>query len=429
MDLDQARERLKQVDYKILDLVWKRMELAKELTLWKLEHGVAIVQPQQEADVIADRLIKAQEIGISADFTTKLLRSIMDESVAVQRRVWQMTPPPQKRILTGIRPTGALHLGHYAGALETWLQLEDDYECFFLIADYQALGDHLSEIERIRDSVVQVALDWLAVGLDPHKSAFVIQSYIPEHAELTLLLSMLTPKSELDRNPTLKSEMENIEKTGETISVGFYTYPMSQVADILLPKGELVPVGEDQSPHIEMTRRVARRFNRIYGKRVFPVPQLKVGRVPRLVGIDGKDKMGKGLGNSIELGDPPEVVRAKVMRMFTDTKRIHATDPGTVEGNPVFIYHDAFNPNKEEVEHLKELYKAGKVGDVEVKERLVRALNNFLDPIRDRRAYFEARPQLVAEALAAGTAKAKRIAEETMREVREAMRITRYGET
>ena len=329
----------------------------------------------------------------------------------------------KKRILTGIRPTGPLHLGHYVGALENWLRLQDEYECFFLIADYQALSDHIDDIEGIRASVIEVALDWLAVGLDPQRSAFVIQSYVPEHAELTMLLSMITPLARLQRNPTLKSEMDRLESGN--LSVGFFTYPVSQIADILLPKAHLVPVGEDQLPHIEMTREIARKFNRSYGE-VFPEPEGLVGRVPRLAGTDGQAKMSKSLDNAIYLGDDEETVNKRVRNMFTDPTRIHATDPGHVEGNPVFMYHDAFNRNKEEVADLKERYVSGRVGDVEVKQKLARALNDFLGPIRERRRYYQEHRDEAKEALLDGTRRGKTVAEATMEEVRSAMRISAY---
>jgi tryptophanyl-tRNA synthetase len=332
----------------------------------------------------------------------------------------------KKRILTGIRPTGALHLGHYVGALENWLSLQEDNDCFFLIADYQALGDHLDNIDGIRNSTVNVALDWLAVGLDPEKSTFVVQSYVPEHAELAMFLSMLTPLGMLERNPTLKAEREQVQTKG--LSVGFYTYPVSQVADILLPKAHLVPVGEDQLPHIEMAREIVRRFNNRYGD-VFPEPEALVGRVARLSGTDGHAKMSKSLGNVIYLSDDRDTVTRKVKAMYTDPTRIRATDPGHVEGNPVFEYHDAFNGNRAEVEELKKRYKAGTVGDVEVKQRLTDAINSFLDPIRDRRANYEGRPELVKESLVEGSRKAKKVAEATMAEVRERMGIMYFSET
>ena len=320
----------------------------------------------------------------------------------------------KKRILTGIRPTGALHLGHYAGALENWLRLQDEYDCFFLIADYQ-VSDKADDIDSVREAVREIALDWLAVGLDPERSHFVIESLIPEHAELTLWLSWWLPLGMLQRNPTLKAEMA--ELGSNSVPVAFFTYPVMQMANILMPKAHLVPVGEDQLPHIEMTREVARRFNRLFGE-VFPEPEGLVGRVPRLVGLDGNAKMGKSLDNAIQLKDDAETVTKKVKGMFTDPTRLRATDPGHVEGNPVFMYHDAFNPDADEVQDLKDRYVVGKVGDVEVKQKLASALNAFLDPIRERRAHYEARPELVREALAAG-----RTAEQTMAEVRSALKL------
>src|SRR3990170_3427761 len=306
----------------------------------------------------------------------------------------------RKRILSGMRPTGALHLGHYAGALENWVRLQEEYDCYFLIADYQ-VSDYADDIPRVRRSVWEVALDWLAVGLNPERSHFVIESLVPENAELTTLLEWFLPLGMLQRNPTLKAEMDEFGK--KSVPVAFFTYPAMQVANILLPRAPLVPTGEDQTPHVEMAREVARRFNRQF-REVFPEPQGLVGRVPRLVGIDGQSKMSKSLGNTIDLADSEEDVIEKVRRMYTDPTRLRATDPGHVEGNPVFMYHDAFNPDKAEVEDLKQRYVQGKVGDVEVKQKLARALNAFLEPIRERRAYYEARPKLVREALAAGTA-------------------------
>jgi tryptophanyl-tRNA synthetase len=331
-----------------------------------------------------------------------------------------------ERILTGMRPTGLLHLGHYAGALENCLNFQKEYECYLLIADYQALGDHLDEIERIRESVLDVALDWLAVGLDPDNNSFVIQSYVPEHAELTTYLSMLTPLNELQRNPTLKAEMAQIEEAKETLTVGFFNYPVSQIADILLPKAHLVPVGEDQVPHIEFAREIARKFNRTY-KDIFPEPRAKVGRVARLLGTDGRAKMSKSLNNAIYLSDRADIVRDKVKSMITDVTgkhpRLRPTDPGIVENNPVFLYHDAFNPDTAEVEDLKSCYRAGRVSDAEVKARLVKALNDFLDPIRERRAYFEAHLNDVKDALVSGSKREKKLAAKTIEEVRDAMRI------
>lgn len=333
--------------------------------------------------------------------------------------------PSRKRILTGIRPTGSLHLGHYAGALENWIRLQSEYECFFLIADYQ-VSDYADDFDRVRESVFEVALDWLAVGLDPEGSHYTIESLVPEHAELTTWLSWWVPLGMLERNPTLKSEMADLEAKS-SVPVAFFNYPMMQVANILMPKAHLVPVGDDQLPHIEMTREVARRFNRKFGRDVFPEPEGLVGRVARLVGTDGNAKMSKSRNNAIFLKDDEETVNQKVRGMFTDPTRLRATDPGHVEGNPVFIYHDAFNPDVDEVNDLKERYLVGKVGDVEVKQKLARALNAFLDPIRERRAYYESHPNEVREALAAGSAYSRQVAQQTMAEVRDAMGINYLG--
>jgi tryptophanyl-tRNA synthetase len=328
-----------------------------------------------------------------------------------------------KRILTGIRPTGPLHLGHYAGALENWVRLQADYDCYFLIADYQ-VSDYADDVAAVREAVWEVALDWLAVGLDPERSNFVIESLIPEHAELTLWLSWFLPLGMLQRNPTLRAEMEDFGR--KSVPVAFFTYPVMQVANILMPRADLVPVGEDQLPHIELTREVARRFNRQF-KEVFPEPEGLVGRVPRLVGLDGRAKMSKSLGNAIYLKDPAEVVSQKVRAMYTDPTRLRATDPGHVEGNPVFMYHDAFNPDAEEVADLKDRYRRGAVGDVEVKNKLDVALNAFLDPIRERRARFAADMGLVRDALASGTDRARKEAQLTMALVRDALDL-RYLE-
>jgi tryptophanyl-tRNA synthetase len=322
-----------------------------------------------------------------------------------------------KRILTGIRPTGPLHLGHYAGALENWVRLQAEYDCYFLIADYQ-VSDYADDMGRVREAVWDVALDWLAVGLDPERSSFVIESLVPEHAELTLWLSWFLPLGMLQRNPTLKAEMEEFGR--KSVPVAFFTYPVMQVANILMPRAHLVPVGEDQLPHIELTREVARRFNRQF-KDVFPEPEGLVGRVPRLVGIDGQSKMSKSLDNAIYLKDSPAVVNEKVRSMFTDPTRLRATDPGHVEGNPVFLYHDTFNPDREEVADLKDRYRRGAVGDVEVKQRLATALNTFLEPIRERRARFAADMGLVRDAVAAGTDRARQAAQNTMALVRDAL--------
>ena len=332
----------------------------------------------------------------------------------------------QQRILTGMRPTGQLHLGHYLGALENWLQLQHEYECFFLIADYQAMGDHLDDIGLIRQSVLEVATDWLAVGLDPERAAFVIQSYVPEHAELTMFLSMLTPLNQHQKNPTLRAEIGQLESEKQSVTLGFFNYPLSQVADILLPKAHLVPVGNEQVAHIEYTRSIARRFNRNYGE-VFPLPQARVGRVPRLVGTDGRAKMSKSLNNAVYLADDPDTVADRVRRMVTDSTgqnpRLRPTDPGIVEHNPAFLYHDAFNDDAAEVDELKERYAAGRVSDREVKDRLSAAINRFLEPIRERRAWYEQHPDYVHDALRDGTHREQKIAGDTIADVRQAMQV------
>ncbi len=328
----------------------------------------------------------------------------------------------RKRILTGIRPTGALHLGHYAGALKQWLELQDEYECFFLIADYQ-VSDYVDDIEHVRRSVWEVALDWLAVGLDPEKGHFVIESQVPQHAELSVLLSWYLPLGRLQRNPTLKSEMETLEETKKSVPTGFFIYPLMQVANILMPRAHLVPVGDDQLPHIEVTRDVAERFNRETGVDVFPIPLAKVGEVPRLVGTDGNAKMSKSLGNTVDLKDDAETVTKKVMSMFTDPNHLRKDDPGKVEGNPVFMYHDAFNPDVDDVRNMKEHYQRGGLGDVEVKKKLIVAINNLLEPMRERRAHFEAHPVLVQQALEKGCEAGRAAAEATMVEVRKALKL------
>ena len=332
----------------------------------------------------------------------------------------------QKRILTGIRPTGSLHLGHYAGALENWVKLQRDYECYFLIADYQ-VSDYADDISRVRQAVWDVALDWLAVGLDPESGSFVIESLVPEHAELTTWLAWFLPVGMLERNPTLKAEMEAIEnpedgKTkGKSVPVAFYIYPVMQVANILMPRAHLVPVGEDQLPHIELTRETARRFNREF-KPIFPEPEALVGRVPRLVGTDGNAKMSKSRGNTIDLKDSAQVVAKKVRSMYGGPPR-GATEPGKVDENPIFLYLDAFDHDTEEVRDLKDRYEHTGVSNKELKERLTVVLNELLEPMRERRAKYESNMPLVREALEQGTKRGRAIAQETMEMVRDALEL------
>ena len=327
----------------------------------------------------------------------------------------------KKRILTGDRPTGKLHLGHYVGSLKNRVSLQEKYEQFIIIADVQALTDNFKTPEKVSGNVYEVAMDNLAVGLDPEKSTIFIQSQIPQIAELTVLFANLVTMSRLARNPTVKSEI--VEKGfGLSVPLGFFMYPVSQAADILFLNANLVPVGADQIPHIEQTREIAKSFNNIYGN-VFNIPEALVGEYPRLVGVDGNAKMSKSLGNCIYLSDTKEALKEKVMRMYTDPKRIHPTDPGEVEGNPVFIYHNIFNSNKAEVKDLEERYKKGKVGDVEVKEKLFLALDAFLRPIREKRNYYEENPKIVKEILFEGTEKTRVEAKKIFEKVKEAMKI------
>jgi tryptophanyl-tRNA synthetase len=315
-----------------------------------------------------------------------------------------------------------LHLGHYVGSLANRLRLQESHECFFLIADLHTLTTRPEKdyIRQVGEFVREIVLDYLAVGIDPEHSVIFVQSGVPETFELNLIFEMLITVPRLERLPSLKdmARAENLE----AMPFGLLGYPVLQAADILLPRASLVPVGKDNEAHVEVSREIARRFNRLYGE-VFPIPEALIGEVPTLVGTDGQAKMSKSLNNAIFLADDPKTVETKVMRMYTDPKRVSADIPGTVEGNPVFAYHDAFNPDKAEVVDLKERYRKGKVGDVEVKRKLVLALNQFLTPIRERRAQFD-RPT-VEQLLAEGTRRARREAEETMRLVRDAMGLYR----
>lgn len=324
------------------------------------------------------------------------------------------------RILTGDRPTGQLHLGHYVGTLANRVKLQDEYEVFLVVADYHALTRTAEKehVVKTRGFTRDLVLDYLSVGIDPDKTTIYVQSDVPSVCELHLLFSMLTTVARLERVPTLKEIMdaEHIEQP----SYGLLGYPVLQAADILHVRANLVPVGKDQESHVEVTRELARRFNFLYGE-VFPEPAALIGEVPTLIGTDGQGKMSKSVGNAIMLADDGATVATKVRNMYTDPTRIRADIPGNPDGNPVFTYHEAFNPNRDEVEDLKTRYRAGKVGDVEVKKKLNIALENFLAPIRERRAKYEANPKIVDEILAAGAAKVRPISEETVRMARDAM--------
>lgn len=326
----------------------------------------------------------------------------------------------KKRILTGDRPTGPLHLGHYVGSLANRVRLQDDYDTFVLIADVQALTDHFNDPGAVAANVRQVALDYLSVGLDPEKVTLVIQSLVPQIPELTMYYMNLVTLARLERNPTLKEEMR--QKGFESnVPVGFLTYPVNQAADITVFNAHLVPVGEDQLPVIEQTREIVRKFNDLYGPTLVE-PEPLVSKFGRLPGTDGQAKMGKSTGNAINLSDDAKTVERKVMGMYTDPTRLRATDPGHVEGNPVFTYHDAFNPDVDEVNELKERYVAGRVGDVEVKKRLIRALNSFLEPVRERRLQYERQPNQIDDILIQGTRRGRDVAAQTLAAVRQAMK-------
>lgn len=328
-----------------------------------------------------------------------------------------------KRILTGDRPTGKLHLGHYIGSLKNRVKLQDEYEQFVMLADVQALTDNYEDPQKIRDNIIEVAMDYLSVGIDPKKTTIFIQSQISEIAELTIFFMNLVTVVRLQRNPTVKDEMKQ-KGYEDNVTVGFLAYPVSQAADITFLKANLVPVGSDQLPMIEQTREIVRKFNSIYGE-ILVEPEGLVGDFPRLIGTDGQAKMSKSLNNSIYLSDAPEDVEKKVMSMYTDPKRIHPTDPGTIEGNPVFIYLDAFSADadKEQIAKYKEQYTKGQVGDVEVKKYLVKILNKFLDPIRKKRAEYASQPELVDRILREGTQKARLEAQKTLTEVKKAMKL------
>jgi len=317
-----------------------------------------------------------------------------------------------------MRPTGKLHLGHLVGALKNWVALQDTYDCYYFVADWHALTSHYAETGDIVENALDNAADWIAAGLDPERSTLFVQSLIPEHAELGLLLGMVTPIPWLERVPTYKEQIDQLNER-DLSSIGFLGYPLLQTADVTMYDAAFVPVGDDQVPHLELSREIVRRFNNFYGD-VLTEPQALLTPTPRLPGLDNR-KMSKSYGNTIDLSDSAETVKQKVRQMYTDPKRVRADIPGTVEGNPVFIYHDAFNPNVAEVEDLKERYRQGKVGDVEVKKKLAAAINKFLEPIRERRAALERKPRIVEEVLLAGSARARAEADETLRMMKEAM--------
>ena len=329
------------------------------------------------------------------------------------------------RVVSGMRPTGRLHLGHLVGALGNWVRLQEEYDCFYFVADWHALTSDFADTSRLTAHTYDNVADWIGAGLDPERSTFFIQSLVPEHAELYLLLSMVVPVPWLERVPTYKEQQEQLADR-DLSSIGFLGYPLLQTADVSMYEARFVPVGEDQVAHLELAREVVRRFNHVFGggQAVLVEPQPLLTAVGRLPGLDGDKKMSKSLGNTIHLSDSPDEVRKKVMRMYTDPRRIRADVPGTVEGNPVFTYHDVFNPDAAEVEDLKVRYRMGRVGDVEVKTKLAIALNRHLDPLREQRADALSRPAAIRDILHEGSKRARRVATETMERVRDAVRIS-----
>jgi tryptophanyl-tRNA synthetase len=337
-----------------------------------------------------------------------------------------MAPAP-KVVLTGDRPTGPLHLGHLYGSLEERVKLQEDpkYQEYILIADAQAYTDHADQPEKIRDHVLEVMLDYLSVGIDPAKATIFVQTGVPQIHELSIYLMNLISLKQVLVNPTVKTEVKQ-KGMGEAVPAGFAMYPVHQAADILIVKGQIVPVGDDQKPMIELARELVRKFNATYDK-VFPEPQSVTPKGGRLSGTDGGAKMSKTIGNTISLSDSADTVAKKVQSMYTDPNHIHAKDPGKVKGNVVFEYLDVFDPEQKEVAELKAQYKKGGLGDVVLKKRLTEVLNDLLDPIRARRKEYESDPGEVLRLLEDGTVRTREVAEQTIAEVRRAMRLDYFS--
>jgi tryptophanyl-tRNA synthetase len=325
-------------------------------------------------------------------------------------------------VLTGDRPTGPLHLGHYVGSLQNRLKLQETAKQYVMIADVQALTDNYEHPEKIHENVTEVALDYLAVGIDPQKTTIFIQSMVRELFELTIYYLNLVTVNRLKRNPTVKTEIKQ-KGYGENIPAGFLMYPVSQAADITFCKANVVPVGEDQLPMIEQTNEIVRAFNRIYKCDVLVQAEALVSKIARLPGIDGKAKMSKSLGNAIFLKDEPDVIKKKVMQMYTDPDHIHVSDPGKIEGNVVFAYLDVFDPDKKRLAELKERYQHGGLGDVVLKKYLIEILDTFLKPIRERRKELAKDKMAVMKIILEGTEKARAVAESTMKEIRSVMHL------
>ncbi len=327
-----------------------------------------------------------------------------------------------KRVFSGMRPTGKLHLGHLVGALRNWVRLQDEYRCIYGIVDWHALTTEYAEVGQLKNNVLEIAMDWLAVGIDPERSIIMVQSLVPEHAELHLLFSMVVPVPWLERVPSYKEQQQQLADR-DLSTYGFLGYPLLQAADILVYKAEAVPVGEDQLPHIELAREVARRFNHFYGP-IFPEPQALLAPVPRLVGTDGR-KMSKSYGNYISLSDSPEEIWSRVKVMVTDPARVRRTDPGNPEVCPVYSYHKVFTPAEKTAE-LGAACRTAAIGCIDCKRVLSDNLVELLQPVYERRRALEAKRSRVRELLIEGSEQARAIARETMAEVRQAVNID-YG--
>ena len=327
------------------------------------------------------------------------------------------TNKSRKRVLSGMRSTGKLHLGNYVGALDNWVRMQDEYECFFMVADWHALTTDYADTSKVKENSLEVALDWLAAGLDPEKSVIFIQSHVPAHAELHLLFSMITPLGWLERVPTYKEQRENI-KDKDLGTYGFLGYPVLQAADILVYKADVVPVGEDQVAHVELTREIARRFNGLYGE-VFPEPKSLLTVAPKLPGTDGR-KMSKSYGNTVMLTDPEPVVRQKLKTMVTDPARVRRSDPGNPDVCPVGDLHKIFS-SKETMAKVNAGCRSAGIGCIECKSWAADALVQLLVPMQERRKKFEENPRLAWDILEAGTKRASQAAAKTMEDVRAAM--------
>lgn len=328
----------------------------------------------------------------------------------------------KKVILTGDRPTGPLHLGHYVGSLANRLKMQNEYEQFIMIADMQALTDHAHQPELIRKNILEVAFDYLAIGIDPQKSTILLQSLIPQLSELTMYYLNLVTWNRLKHNPTVKQEIKQ-KNFGDSVPAGFMIYPVSQAADITAFRANYVPVGDDQLPMIEQTNEIVRKFNRTYNTDVLIEAEAITPEIARLPGIDGNAKMGKSLNNAIYLSDDVDILKKKVMSMFTDPNHLKVEDPGKVEGNPVFIYLDAFDSDKENLKKMKDHYSKGGLGDMICKKHLFEVLNNFLSPIRTKRKEFEKDPKYVLDLILKGSKEAEKVAENTLREVKKVMHL------